>query len=298
MTLAQSSDQSELELTGTPCVFVSDLHGNAERYRKLYAVIETECPAAVFLGGDLLPNHWAAALGRGDFVTDDLAPALRILRSKMGSRYPRVFLILGNDDERSSEPVFIDGDGEGLWTYLNERWDIVGRHPVFGYSFVPPTPFQLKDWERYDVSRFTDPGCVSPEGGVRTVAVNADDLRFGTIAGDLDRLTSGKDLERAILLFHSPPYRTALDRAALDDRIVDHVPMDVHVGSIAIQRFIEIAQPLATLHGHIHEAPRITGAWRAVIGKTHCFTAAHDGPELAIVRFDPADLSAATRELM
>jgi len=261
-------------------------------------VIETECPAAVFLGGDLLPNHWAAALGRGDFVTDDLAPAFRGLKSKMGSRYPRVFLILGNDDERLNEPAFVDGDGEGLWTYLHERWDRLGRHPVFGYSYVPPTPFQLKDWERYDVSRFTDPGCVSPDRGVRTVAVNADDLRFGTIAADLDRLASGHDLERAILLFHSPPYGTVLDRAGLDGRTVDHVPMDVHVGSIAIQRFIEHAQPLATLHGHIHEAPRITGAWRAVIGRTHCLSAAHDGPELAVVRFDPADLPSASRELI
>ncbi len=298
MTRAQRSDQLQSELTGTPCVFVSDLHGSAERYQKLYTVIESERPAAVFLGGDLLPNRWASALGWGDFFSNDLAPAFSNLKSKMGSRFPRVFLILGNDDERSGESVFIEGDGAGLWTYLHERWDRIGSFPVFGYSCVPPTPFQLKDWERYDVSRFTDPGCVSPERGVRTVAVQADDLRFGTIAADLDRLASGHDLERAVLLFHSPPYGTDLDRAALDGRMVDHVPMDVHVGSIAIQRFIESAQPLATLHGHIHEAPRLTGAWRTVIGRTHCFTAAHDGPELALVRFDPSDLSAATRELL
>ena len=285
-------------MAGTLCVFVSDLHGSAERYRKLYAVIESERPAAVFLGGDLLPNHWAAALGGRDFCGGDLGPALRSLKSKMGSGYPRVFVILGNDDDRANEQAFIDGDGEGLWTYLHERWDGIGRHPVFGYSFVPPTPFQLKDWERYDVSRFTDPGCVSPERGVRTVPVDADSVRFGTIATDLDRLTSGHDLEQAVLLFHSPPYGTALDRAALDGRMVDHVPLDVHVGSIAIQRFIETNQPLATLHGHIHEAPRITGTWRAVIGRTHCFNAAHDGPELAVVRFDPADLPSATRELV
>ena len=298
MTPAPPTEQPQPDETGTPCVFASDLHGSAERYRKLCYVIETEQPAAVFLGGDLLPNHWAAALGGVDFIRDDLGPAFRGLRSKMGSGYPRVFLILGNDDDRSSEQAFMDFDREGLWTYLHERWDKIGRHPVFGYSCVPPTPFQLKDWERYDVSRFTDPGCVSPEQGVRTVPVDADSVRFGTIADDLDRLASGHDLEGAILLFHSPPYGTALDRAALDGRTVDHVPLDVHVGSIAIQRFIEKVQPLATLHGHIHESPRITGAWRTGIGRTHCLSAAHDGPELAVVRFDPSDLPSATRELI
>ncbi len=76
VTPARPSDQPEPELTGTPCVFVSDLHGSAERYRKLYTVIETERPAAVFLGGDLLPNHWAAALGGGDFIGSDLGPGI------------------------------------------------------------------------------------------------------------------------------------------------------------------------------------------------------------------------------
>jgi Icc-related predicted phosphoesterase len=279
-------------------VFVSDLHGSGERYRKLTGVIETERPAAVFLGGDLLPNHWASALGGSEFIGDVLGPAFHRLRSTMGSGYPKIFLIFGNDDERSNEQAIIDLGAEGLWTYLNEGWDGVGDHPVCGYSYVPPTPFQLKDWERYDVSRFTDPGCVSPERGARTIAVDPDRVRFGTMADDLDRLTTGRDLDRAIFLFHSPPYATCLDRAALDGRKIDHVPLDVHVGSIAIQRLIENRQPLVTLHGHIHEAPRITGTWRTTIGRTHCFSAAHDGPELAVVRFDPARPDAATRELI
>ena len=79
---------------------------------------------------------------------------------------------------------------------------------------------------------------------------------------------------------------------------VDYVPLDVHVGSIAIQRFIERRQPLITLHGHVHESARLTGAWRTVIGDTWAFSAAHDGPELALVRFDPEQLDAATRELL
>jgi Icc-related predicted phosphoesterase len=68
--------------------------------------------------------------------------------------------------------------------------------------------------------------------------------------------------------------------------MVDYVPMDVHVGSIAIQRYIEERQPTITLHGHIHESTRLTGNWQQQIGKTISFNAAHDGSELAIIKFN------------
>jgi len=70
------------------------------------------------------------------------------------------------------------------------------------------------------------------------------------------------------------------------------------VGSIAVRRFIEARQPLLTLHGHIHESARLTGSWRDVIGRTHLFSAAHDGPELALVRFDLEHLDEASRVLI
>ena len=80
--------------------------------------------------------------------------------------------------------------------------------------------------------------------------------------------------------------------------MIDYVPLDLHLGSIAMQRFIEQRQPLVTLHGHIHESARLTGSWRDRIGRTHLFGAAHDGTELALVRFDLDDLDSATRELL
>lgn len=285
-------------MTSTDCFFVSDLHGRSDQYRKLFRAIERERPAAVFLGGDLLPHHWAAVMSTEDFIGDHLVPEVRRLRSALAGGMPRIFLILGNDDDRASEERFLAGHEEGLWEYVHERWVAFQEHEIAGYAYVPPTPFLLKDWERYDVSRFTDPGCVSPEEGHRTVTVDPDSIRFGTIATDLEQLSEGMELERAVLLFHSPPYRTNLDRAALDGRVVDHVPLDVNVGSVAIRRFIEDRQPLLTLHGHIHESATLTGSWRQTIGRTHCFSAAHDGPELALIRFDLDDLGNAQRELI
>ena len=107
-----------------------------------------------------------------------------------------------------------------------------------------------------------------------------------------------ENLEKSIFLFHTPPYKTNLDRAALDGKMIDYVPLDVHVGSIAVKYFIEKQQPLVTLHGHIHESARITGCWKDKIGRTYCFSAAHDGPELALVSFDLENPAAAIRELI
>jgi len=115
---------------------------------------------------------------------------------------------------------------------------------------------------------------------------------------DLIALAENEDLSKAIFLFHSPPYQTLLDRAGLDGKMIDHVPMDLNVGSIAIKRFIEERQPLLTLHGHIHESTRLTGFWQQQIGNTYAFNAAHDGQELSIIKFNPADLASSERVIV
>jgi Icc-related predicted phosphoesterase len=284
------------------CVFVSDLHGQPDRFNKLFARLESATPRAVFLGGDLLPGGLGMSRGEpdyeGDFLSGYLAKHLGSLRSRLGSNYPGVFLILGNDDGRVEEPVARDGESAGLWQYIHMRRVTWSGHDVYGYNYIPPSPFQLKDWERYDVSRYVDPGAVSPEEGRRSPGFPEERSRYKTIAADLVELTEDRKLDRAIMLFHTPPYETVLDRADLDDRVIEHVPVDVHVGSIAVRRFIEERQPLLTLHGHVHESTRLTGEWRQQIGSTWCFNAAHDGPELALIWFDPDELGSAKRELL
>jgi Icc-related predicted phosphoesterase len=281
---------------------VSDLHGNQEKYERLFRSIREELPVAVFIGGDLLPSAISTIstldFGHQDFVNGFLAKRFRFLRDSLRDRYPSVFIILGNDDGRYEEISFLDVSAEGLWQYVNQRSVQMESFCVYGYSFVPPTPFRLKDWEKFDVSRYVDPGCVAPGEGMRTVPVSSYEMSYGTIREDLDLLTEGQDMDRAVFLFHSPPYGTLLDRAALDGKMVDYAPVDVHIGSIAIERFIRDRQPLLTLHGHVHESARITGEWRDTIGNTQMFNAAHDGAELSLIRFAPESPEEASRELV
>jgi Icc-related predicted phosphoesterase len=282
--------------------FASDLHGREERYKKLFALVEAERPHALLLGGDLLPSgSWGAVNGpsnQGDFIRRQMLPGLSGLRASLGREYPAVFLILGNDDLRCAEKFLLRRRRPLPWMYLHMQKAVFAERSIYGYSCVPPTPFVLKDWERYDVSRFVDPGCVPPEEGRFSIALDDEEKGFPTIQEDLERLAAGEDLGNAIFLFHSPPYNTNLDRAALDNHLIDGVPVDTHVGSIAIRRFIEARQPKITLHGHVHEAARLSGFWQQKIGRTSCFSAAHDGPELAVVAFDPAMPELATRRLL
>ena len=147
------------------------------------------------------------------------------------------------------------------------------------------------------MSRYADPGCSHPTEGFRSVDPVVD-IESATIAGDLFHLTEKDSMDHAVFLMHSPPYGSLLDRAALDGQFVDHVPLDVHIGSIAIQRFIAERQPHVTLHGHVHESATLTGHWKQQFGRTWSFNAAHDGEALALIRFNLNDPARATRELV
>jgi uncharacterized protein len=286
----------------TACFFVTDLHGIIERYEKLFRKINEEKPGALFIGGDILPSPFKALtavdFSHKDFINGYLVRELKRLKQHMGDEYPRIFVILGNDDGRMEESSMLDAASRGVWEYCHNRRIRWGDYWVYGYSYVPPTPFRLKDWERYDVSRYVDPGCIAPADGMRSVPISDYELHYGTISEDLEKLAGEHRQDRAIYLFHTPPYKTKLDRAALDGKMIDYVPLDVHLGSIAVKRFIEERHPLITLHGHIHESTRLTGYWYERIEHTHAMNAAHDGPELCLVRFDPHQPEKAERQLI
>jgi Icc-related predicted phosphoesterase len=275
-------------------LFVSDLHGKIDKYEKLFNFLKTTSPDLVFLGGDLLPHSYL----NNNFTNGFLVENLRKLKSEMQNLYPKIFLILGNDDAKSEEQEIINYSNQGIWEYINFRSVELVKFRVHGYCYTPPSPFLLKDWEKYDVSRYVDPGCISPEEGKRTVGLSNEEIKYSTIKKDLDSLFGAQNIKNDIILFHGPPYKTNLDRANLDNKFIEHIPLDVHVGSVAIRKLIESKEPKLTLHGHIHESPRLTGSWKDNIGNTRCFSAAYDGKELAIIKFDYDKLDEAERIIL
>jgi uncharacterized protein len=285
--------------SGYNCLAVSDLHGRRELYERLFAVIADEAPAAVFIAGDISGGIYKIHLGENveDFVSIFLRQNLALLKKEMKESYPEIFIILGNDDPGILEPSCLALEKQGLWHYSNNNCRKWREYTICGYSYVPPTPFQLKDWEKYDVSRYVDVGAIPPNAGFRTKEVDDLEMEWGTIKRDLEKLFTSKDLSKYICLFHAPPYKTALDRAGLDGKMIEYAPLDVHIGSIAILQFITCRQPLLTIHGHVHESTSITGSWLDRIGNTTMLNVSHHLLELAITCFDPRYPDKYTRQI-
>jgi uncharacterized protein len=283
----------------TKCFFVSDLHGKKHRFLSLIEKIREEKPNIVFFGGDISPPFNLSHIEyKGDFFDSFFIPLFKNLKVEMGNLYPKIYIIPGNDDPASIEnDLLYVAEKEDLWEYLHLKKSRYNEYNIFGYAFIPPTPFIHKDWEVYDVSRYADPGCIHPTEGKRSVEKDFD-VEFTTISNQLQMLTEDEDLEKSVFLFHSPPYKTKLDRAALDNMFFEHVPLDVHVGSIAIKDFIESKSPPITLHGHIHESTRLTGDWKEKINNTWCFNAATDENELCLIIFELENPDNATMLLL
>ncbi len=279
------------------CIFTSDLHGNIKKYEKLFEFIQQKRPDGVFIGGDILPSAHGRDTNVQYFLKNFLKKKLKMI-NKSFSDQVRIFIIMGNDDPKAYEETLKEMEGKDLLEYMHNSTTEFDDLYVCGYSFIPPTPFRLKDWERYDVSQYVGVGAISPENGTRTVEISEYDKQYKTIEDDLRKLSKKSPPEKTIYLFHSPPYETNLDRADLDGKMVKHAPVDVHIGSIAIKRFIEDKKPYITLHGHAHKTVDLTGSWKEKIEDSYSFTGVHNGSELALIEFDTKEPEKATRTLI
>jgi Icc-related predicted phosphoesterase len=283
------------------CFFVSDLHGKMSRYEALLKLIKKEKPDFVFIGGDLFPHRSIQPIqtlpGEGNFVKDFMIPKFDKLKESLDCAYPDIFLIPGNDDLKILFDAVADGEKSDLWRNLHNRCIVIGKYRFYGYGCVPPTPFMIKDWDRFDISKEIEMGCIAPSDGFHSVPPDHDPGN-DTIQNDLQSLVNNDNLEFGVFLFHSPPYQTVLDNAVLHTVDPDLQSAILNVGSKAIRNFINEKQPYITMHGHIHESPRITGEWKQALARTWSFSAAHDGPELSVIKFELNDPLSATRRLV
>jgi Icc-related predicted phosphoesterase len=266
------------------CFFVTDLHGKEDRYSRLFKAVSSERPDAVFLGGDLFPRHTDIA----PFMEKELFRRIRDLKVDA-----EIFAIMGNDDRRSFEDLFINADDEGILHYVNSKKVHFGDFFVRGYSYVPPSPFRLKDWEKRDVPGKVPYLSIPPEEGITTIPRERPEMIGSSIQEDLRSIQGDPDLSRTLFLFHAPPYNTCLDKVGYE------APrFDPHVGSRSIREFIGTTQPMITMHGHIHESISLTGCFKERIGSTLVIGSAHEGVGLSLVRFDPLDLDDASRKII
>jgi Icc-related predicted phosphoesterase len=268
--------------------FTSDLHGQGALYEQLVALTATRRPRVVALGGDLGPHASGAEGVRRQrvFLEGFLVEFARRVRE--ASPETRLLLIMGNDDWAANADV-LEREHGGLWTLLHDRVDAVDGVPVAGLSWVPITPFAIKDWERWEDGAEEQPvrleGWVSRDGDVAPFRFDPDS-RGPTIAGALEGLAARTPVAKTVFVLHSPPRDTCCDM----------IGARAHVGSRAIREFLERQGPPLALSGHIHESPRISSSWHDRVGRTVVVNPGQFGTSrLCGVWFDPGRLAETLR---
>lgn len=277
----------------TKFIFTADLHGNIVQYNKLFDFAKQQKIDMVILGGDLTPKdvERRSVPGQRNFIINELFPLIQNFQKQNPIQ---IALIMGNDDYKANHYLFEENQ-EKIGFHLIDKTPLeYGEYIFAGYTYVPYTPFQWKDWEKRDLHTETD---VSFRGDTRTEGFisQGDDNKIPYSIYDT-MMDSAIDLElsakygrlnpkKLVLIAHAPPYNTVCDYTAIKQN--DSVTYK-HVGSRGVLEFIKKHQPLFTLHGHIHDAAELSENFYEKIGETTAVTVSNDHltNDLKIIMFD------------
>ena len=175
-----------------------------------------------------------------DLATERLRRWIALAKERLAGTGVRLYLTGGNDDEPEVLRALEDADDDHVVFAEHRLIEIDERHTMITLGYSTPTP--------WDTPR---------EVGEAELAAMID-----------TEVASVPDLERCIFNFHAPPKHTNLDRCLMLDTdgplAEGELPKPLRKGgqffytgggSDAVKHAIEQYQPLATLHGHIHESP-------------------------------------------
>ncbi len=260
----------------TSVLYSSDIHGNEVQYRKLidYA-IETSVDTLI-IGGDLAPKTFQSLdfiTGQRYFFENKFPELFTTLKQKLPNC--NVYLMMGNDDCSANYDILSKNEPDLYHIIHGKRLNLTEDIDIIGYSYVPISPFGIKDWEKYDLSsvppeleqryihrkrtNYRLDGVKSTHNGWRGFKFNPNVDEPNSIQKDLEDHIFSENSERTVYVFHTPPDNTNLDQI-LNRNFFNRflfgnwfflyrfLLSKEHVGSIAVRLFIEKYQPYLTLH--------------------------------------------------
>ncbi|MBF0099362.1 MAG: metallophosphoesterase [Desulfobacterales bacterium] len=252
-------------------LFTTDIHTYSNHLYTMIDTVKKEKAECLIIGGDIFAHDAIKRISEnelmnyGNYVTDTLIPELKSLHESTGCR---IFLDLGNDDWLACRHLLEKYDGVIFSLLHMQKHSLTDDVDIIGYMNVPPTPFTRKDREKIDTLNHPFiggpvklKGVVSGKGTIEPYEIIQSATH--SIEHDLSIIESMID-KPFVFVSHSPPYQTNLDV----------IFNGTHVGSRAIRQFIECyAQKnvmILSLHGHIHESPKISGSISSTINKCLC----------------------------
>lgn len=265
-------------------IFVTDLHGNEAKYRRVFEAAKKHKAAAVVNGGDMLTLDGDFHESQREFIYGFFDPYFADY-DKAGIYH---LGFLGNDDLAIHDTVF-DKTCRKYRHAVNlaqRRFELNGFEFI-GLNRVTDYPFRLKDRCRMDGPGYVfqvqfGSGLLStPEGFKELGDWPAYAANLPTMERELAALPKPNNAGKAIYVIHMPPSGIGLDVISSGEK----------VGSAAVGGFIEKTAPLLTLHGHIHESPEKSGVWKAKIGNTVCVQPGQAKTALTYVLIDLKDMA-------
>jgi uncharacterized protein len=163
-----------------------------------------------------------------DLISQRLQQWLALADERLRPQGIPIYWMLGNDDPPGLTALL---DQAPWGVHCEGRDELLDGHEMISWGYANTTP-----WHTF-----------------REMTENELRSMFARLAGELS------DASHAIFNLHPPPFDSGLDEApVLDENLqvqssAGQAKMSP-VGSHAVREFIEQAQPLLGLHGHIHES--------------------------------------------
>ena len=245
-------------------IYACDIHGDTNKYEKLFKTAQKEDIKYMVLGGDLLPKRGIRVIIQPEFIRDFFEDYFKRLKENN----IKCILIPGNDDLEKFD-IEINELCEkysNIYNIDNKKLDIEDVSFI-GLSKVLDHPFGSKNRVLIEKNLKMQPQLsqdiyINRDTEVITISEweRYRETNIDKMEDILSSLPVVDKSRKTIYVLHNPPYGIGLDVCA----------NGLQVGSKAITSFLEESNSYMALHGHIHESPKISGLWYNKLGKTIC----------------------------
>ena len=245
-------------------IYACDIHGDTNKYEKLFKTAQKEDIKYMVLGGDLLPKRGIRVIIQPEFIREFFEDYFKRLKENN----IKCILIPGNDDLEKFD-IEINELCEkysNIYNIDNKKLDIEDVSFI-GLSKVLDHPFGSKNRVLIEKNLKMQPQLsqdiyINRDTEVITISEweRYRETNIDKMEDILSSLPVVDKSRKTIYVLHNPPYGIGLDVCA----------NGLQVGSKAITSFLEESNSYMSLHGHIHESPKISGLWYNKLGKTIC----------------------------
>ena len=247
-------------------LYVTDLHGDKDKYRKILEVAVNKGINVIINGGDMLLKQCNRHEEQPLFIKGFLNDYFKELKEHQ----IRYLCMFGNDDLQALDELFdsVCENYDNVYNIAGKKV-IIDDYEFIGMNYILDHPFGCKDRVITEMG-YIPQRQLSPIAGISNMYGYDkiyDWLEYSTtqlphMYDVLNNLPVSTKPRETIYIKHMPPASLHLGQLQYQD---------LDIGSVDIYYFLKEKQPLLSLHGHIHECPDTQkGKWINGINNTIC----------------------------